>query len=1045
MVHKIIIKILLAPAFLLFGAFGATLDAQSKVPLIRGIVSDEYGKPLEGAVVKMANGKNRALALTRENGEYAILVNDGSKFFIVSCIGYRDAKIAIGKNVNNTTDVVLHADAGHADEVIQLGYSFQRRGDISGAVSTVSGEELRKTPVANLSTAFAGRLPGLITQESSSELSRASTDFFVRGISANRANGPLVVIDGITYDYKSNQSLEYISPAEIESVTVLKDASTQALYGTQGAEGVIIVTTNRGKLGKLKVNVRMDESMQQMTTRPINISSYEYAKLRNEAAYNDGHGQNYYFSDQQIENFRSGKNRNLYPNNDWYDMFMHKFAQMQRVNVDLQGGNDRLSYFSNVNVMRQGDQFNTDQKNYNAHLIFTWVNFRSNVEMKLNRFLSGVLHLSGNIKREAVPGNGYSTQNLYSSLFYMPPTIYGPLTPSVVDSHTGAITSGNQVVTTQLDATPTYGMINSDGYTRHTVTNINAQYGLNLDMSFLTPGLTASGVVAYQTNTVNSLYTTKNYERWTRTSNFDTLLFVKKGSDNNTTLSYTKNSSYYYHLTYKGLVDYKRDFGLHRVTGVAFVFYKNLSESSTSGNSALAYNRLMSGVEGTYAYNDKYLLKFDLGYSGSDWYARGHRYTATPAISGAWVVSKEPFMQKVKWLSDLKLRASYGETGTDALSSRYSYLDNLTFSTGGTISYLQYLVSEGKSGNASIQAEIVKKQNFGIDFGLFNELFLSIDLFKERRNNMVINNTSEVPLYQGVALANYPTTNSGKYENKGYEITAHYTKSVNKNLSIQVGGFVNYAKNKDIYSGETEKTSDYAYRKQSEGYSYSQDFGYLVDYSNGGNGFFNSTDEIKNSGLSYGIGTPRVGDLKYRDLNKDGIIDERDKAPIGKGGMPRLYYGFSGGVVYKAFDFSFLFQGVGQYSNIYSGTGIYETGYDGIYNSLHQNAWTLERYNNKQKITAPALSLVKSVSHESNDYYNYNLAYLRLKNVEIGYTFPGYLSKKIAASKVRVILSAQNLLTWDKMKSNDFGPEGGGYLSIPVYRVYNVGLSIQFL
>ena len=369
-------------------------------------------------------------------------------------------------------------------------------------------------------------------------------------------------------------------------------------------------------------------------------------------------------------------------------------------------------------------------------------------------------------------------------------------------------------------------------------------------------------------------------------------------------------------------------------------------------------------------------------------------------------------------------------------------MDNVTVSGGGRVSYLQYTINEGTVGNPNIEAEVSKKQNYGIDFGLFNMVAVSADIFKERMENMVVGASASIPLYQGIPLGNYPKTNTGIFENKGYDISVSFNKSINKDFAVFAGGLLSYARNKIINWNEALRTDDYAYQKWEEGFSYGQNFGFLVDYSNG-NGFFNSQSEIDNSNLEYNFGTPRVGDLKYQDLNTDNIIDDRDKAPIGHGALPRVTYAFSGGFSWKSFELSFLFQGVGKYSSIYSGTGVYETSYDGVFGSLHRHAWTQERYENGEKITSPALALTKSVSHESNDYYNYDRSYLRLKNVELSYSLPAAVTRAISAQTAKVILSGQNLITWDHMKSDDFGPEGS-YSSIPPYRVYNIGVSVSF-
>ena len=1034
MIHKLTIKRTLLLAFMLLFSFG-TVSAQKLAASFNGIVTDEFGKPLAGVTISDESGETGTS--TNKKGEYSI-INNENKLLIFSYIGYTTQKVTTGED--ERIDVQLKWDAHKKDEVIQLGYTSQLRNDISGSVSTVSGAELEKSPVANLTQAFAGRLAGLTTQETGSELSRANTNLYIRGLSAARDNGPLVMIDGIIVAYNSNQTLDYISANEIESVTILKDASTQALYGIQGANGLMVITTKRGKKGGVQVQARLDQSMQQVTTQPTFYNAADYAEMRNQAAFNDGHGLNYLFSDAQIAKYRAGDNPN-YPNNNWYDRYLKDFASMQRVGINVTGGNNKVRYYSNVNFMHQGGQFITDQTKYEPGANNVWLNYRSNVDMNLNKYLKAYVRLSGNIKRERTAGSDNAA--IYGSLFQIPPTVYGPLTPDVLDATTGKVIIPGKVITTERVDSPTYGMLNRSGYIRHTVTNITSQFGLDLDMGFLTKGLNLTGIFAYQTNAVGSLRTTQNYERWLRTNDLDTLLFTKKGSNMDTPLAYGKSSSFYYHLTYNAALNYKRDFDKHQVGGMAYMFYQNLTKADNSSPGLLPYNRVSSGAEATYGYDNRYLVKFDVGYSGSEQYARGHRFIATPAVSAAWIASNEAFMSDFKWLSNLKLRASYGKTANDQSGlARFAYLDNITATQGGPLVYLQYMVNENQTGNPYIQAEVSTKQNLGLDLGFFNALSISADVFKERMDNMVVSAVATVPLYQGIPLANYPQNNVGVFENKGYEITASYDKQINRDLTVSVGGMVSYAKNTLIDVNEALKTTDYAYRKWQEGYSYGQEFGYLVDYGNG-NGFFNTQAELTANKLAYGFGTPRLGDLKYQDLNKDGKIDERDKAPIGIGALPRVTYAFRGAIMYKQFDFSFLFQGIGEYSSMYSGQGVWETNYDGVFGALHQNAWTQERYNSGAKITSPALSLAQSVNHQASDYYNYNRSYLRLKNLELAYTLHASMAQAISVAKVRFLLSGQNLITWDNMKSNDFGPEGS-YTTFPVYRVFNLGVNVSF-
>lgn len=1035
--YKATILSILTFAIVLMSTIAGRLYAQQVPNTVTGKVVDQYERPLNGVIINSQHGKNGTS--TNVNGEYTLSVNDNSEYLVFYMEGYARRKIAL--NSNELTIVALQSDAHRLDEVVQLGYSSQTRREISGAVATVTGEILERSPVANLTQTLAGRLPGLTTMETYSELSRANTNLFVRGLSAARHNGPLVIIDGIICAYNSNQTLEYITANEIESITLLKDASTQALYGIQGANGLLVITTKRGKKGELRVNVRMDQSFQQVTTKPTFYNSAEYAVMRNQAALNDGSDP--LFTDEQIAGYRSGQNKELYPNNNWYDEYMKNTAAMQRVGINLTGGNDRVQFYSNINVMHQGGQFKTDQTRYNPNANNVWVNYRSNLDMNLNKYLKGFVRLSGNIKRERTPGSGNAT--IYGSLFQIPSTTYGPLTPAVIDPVTNkVIDPGGQVITTERVGAPTYGMLNRSGYYRHTVTNITSQVGLELDMSFLTKGLSLTGTFAYQTNSVGSLATLQNYERYLKTNDVSELKFKKKGADINTPLAYSKGHSYYYHLTYNGVMNYKREFNKHSVSGLAYMFFQNLTKADLGAPWSLPYNRVSSGAEAAYAYDNRYFVKLDVGYSGSEQYARSSRYQATPAVSVAWALSNESFMKDAAWLSEFKLRASWGKTGNDQSElNRFAYLDNVTMGGGGPLGYLQYVITENQVGNPNIQAEISTKQNFGLDLGLFNALSISVDVFKERMENMVVGALSKIPLYQGVPLNNYPKKNEGIFENKGYEVVINYSKNINRDLDISVGGMYSYAKNTIVSWNEALRADDYTYRKRQEGYSFGQEFGYLVDYSNG-NGFFNSQNEITSSQLAYGIGTPRVGDLKYQDLNGDKIIDDRDKAPIGNGYLPRQTYAINGGVRYKAFDLNFIFQGIGEYSSIYGGQGIWETDYDGVFGALHANAWTPERYAQGAPISYPALSLTKTVNHEANDFFSYNRSYIRLKNLEIAYTLPLSIAKKISADKIKVLLSGQNLITWDKMKSKDFGPEGGGYNAFPVYKVYNIGVSVGF-
>lgn len=1003
--------------------------AQDPSIQLKGFVIDEFGKPISGALLKSENGKCEYL--TKVDGAYEIDIKDGSQYITVSYIGYDDKKVSV-VNHEGLESIQLSYDAEKMDEVIDLGYMSLPKRAVTGAVSRVLGSDLDKSPESNLTKTFAGRFTGVTTIETNAELSRGALSSsstgvtqLVRGLSTINGREPLVIVDGIICP---NTNYTYITPKEIESVTILKDAATTAIYGIQGANGVISIKTKQGHIGKTKVEVNFDQSFQQMTKEPLFVNSSDYVTMRNQAGYNGGLGGYSQFSKTDTELFQAGGNE-LYPNNNWYKMFIRPLTLMSRVGVNVKGGTERVRYFSNVNYMHQQLPFKTANESgskYDPTPKNSWFNFRSNIDVKINDYLSGFMRLSGNIKTEKTAG--YGNETLYNHIFNLPPTMYGPLTPSG-----DGLSNGNQVVTHDNEKTPVYGMLNRSGYIQALVANINAQAGLTLDMSFLTKGLSVSGTMAYQTNSVNQTTTTQNFERYVRSKDLSKLDFSLLGSDNNTPLSYGKSSTFYYNLNLYANVDYKRRFDDHSISAMGYIFYLQQEKEVSSGSGMLPYKRESLGFTATYGYKDRYFVKADLGYSGSEQFHPDNRYIATPAISGAWVVSDEAFLENWTWLSNLKLRASYGITANDQLGGeRFLYLD-----------YIDVSGNEGLKGNPDLMAEKMKKQNYGFDLGLFNELTISFDWYKSLCDNMQVSSAGLVPEYQGTVLSNYPKTNTGKMENHGFEIEAMYDKKINEDWSFYVGGAFSYNKNKVININESPYSNEYAYPYRTEGFSYGQQWGYLIDYSNG-NGMFNFQEELEKSGLSYAFGTPRVGDFIYQDLNGDKIIDEKDKAPILNTSIPQQYYSFSGGFKYKGFEVNLLFQGVGKYSKTISGVGAYESEYQGVFTDLHLKAWTPERWNNGEEITYPALSLKASTNHQPNSFFIMDASYLRLKNAEVAYTLPLNTSKKVFAEKIRFSLSGQNLFTIDNMRSKHIDPEIANMGTFQPYRVYNIGVSLTF-
>jgi TonB-linked SusC/RagA family outer membrane protein len=992
---------------------------------LAGTVLNEYNIPLQDVLITSENGKSEYM--TGVDGAYTLIVSDGSRFVSFSSQGYQNRKMVLEEN-NSGGEVRLSFDPHKTGGNVNLGYFTQSKESFTGSVSTVTGAELSKSPVANLSQTFAGRFTGLTTMEGYAglDISISTINKLIRGLSTRNGIDPLVIIDGVI---SPTMQYEYLTPNEIESVSILKDAATTSIYGMQGANGAIVITTKRGFVGKKKVDVYFDQSFQQMTRRPEMVSAAEYTRLRNQAGANDGLGQYSQFSQSETDGFEAGSNP-LFPNNDWYNMYIKDFTLMQRAGLNITGGSERIKYFSNVNYVHQAMPFKvTDEPNrsYDPTPNTHGISLRSNLDVKLNDYFSGFMRLSGNILRRQTAQ--YGNDRIYTSVFSLPPTQYGPLTLSDDENPE----SGNQIVTSDVENFPTYGMLNRSGYNRVMETNVMAQTGLTLDMSFLTKGLSLSGLMAFKTFTQNMTLTGQNFERYMRTNDYSTLEFVRKGADENTPLVYSKGSVFYYNLDLFAQMDYKRRFGEHSFDAMAYIFYLKMEREATSGAGMLPYKRQSMGVTALYGYRDKYFIKGDWAYSGSEQFHPDHRYVGTPAISAAWLMSKEGFLTGVDWLSLLKLRASYGITANDQLGdARFLYMDYID--SGG---------NEGLRGNPELSAEKIKKQNYGIDLGLFNSLSFSMDYFVHKVDNMLEGSGGLVPIYQGIPLDYYPKLNSGKMENKGFELEVEYSKHITKDCSVFAGIGFSQHKNKVISVNESPYDEDYAYRYRSEGYSIGQQWGYLIDYSNG-NGMFNSEAEKTERNLTYSFGTPRVGDFIYQDLNQDHIINEKDIAPIGHSFLPEQYYNFSGGAVYRNFEFSFMFQGTANASVNISGLGAYENEYQGVFNDIHLNAWTPERYANNEDITYPALSLSRSTNHVANSFFTMDRSYLRLRNAEIAYVLPANIAGKIAAKKIRIALNAQNLFTIDRMKTKYIDPEVANMSLYQPYRVYNIGISLTF-
>jgi TonB-linked SusC/RagA family outer membrane protein len=1022
---------------------------------VKGKVIDEKGESLPGVSV-VVKGTTQGTS-TDMSGSYQVPVPDQSSVLIFSFVGYISQEVAVGSRT--MLDVTLKVDEKALEEVVVVGFGEQKKVSVTGAVSSINSDALRQNSSASLANALSGRLPGLTSiQSGGGQPGRDDATMYLRGAATTNGRSPLILIDGVPRD-----NIRTLDANEVASVSILKDASATAVFGVRGANGVILITTKRGTEGKTELSLNAEQSYSSFTREPERLHSLEYMALRNEASKNDGITP-LPFDQATMDKYANplaGLDPNdpeyaqkamvrkyMYPDHDYYREYISRYAPQTRVNMNVTGGTDKVSYFVNGAFLHQGGNLNTEPKSvlgYDPSAKMDRFNFRANLDYKVTKNLKAFLNIGSYIERVNMPAAwlyGDDTNWMMRDLLYQAQTIL-PITPGPTTIDGFGVKPGQIVDPGYMDRSA-FEIMNRFGYRNEVRSNLNASFGLEQDLSKLAKGLSIKGMISYDSKSTTAMQGNKSERLYLAEVNPATnvLTYAVKRSDESL-LSLVKGADSRYNINMQGSLNYARVFGdKHDVTGM--VLAQRDTWETPAGE--IPYNVL--GVAGrvTYGYDSRYLAEINLGYNGSEQFAPSRRYGFFPAASVGWVVSNENFLKNNRILTNLKFRASYGKVGNDKMgNARFLYQSNITMGGGplGSLGLGQG-VNQGLLGNPDLGWEVAKKQNYGVDLQLFNDLSLSADYFVEHRSDILISRGT-VPEFQGVPLGNIPRVNMGLVDNKGYELELTYNKALAKGLNLMIRGNYGYNQNKVKFLDEPIRDETYAYRYRSTGFSLNQSWGYKIDYSNG-NGYFNSAEELKTylSKTTYGFGEPRVGDFKYIDLNNDGVINDKDQAPIGYSNIPRITYGLSISVDYKAFDFTTFFQGIGKYSSNYAQQGVYEYIIRGTYFDYHKTAWTPERYANNEKITYPALSTHSTTNHTANDFFIMNRSFIRLKNIVLGYTLPSGSLKRVGVQKMRIYISAQNYFTWDKLKMGHLDPENDDSIGYPVTKMANFGVNITF-
>lgn len=984
--------------------------------LAKGIVTDPSGVPLPGVSVLVKNSYQGTT--TNIDGAFSLYVPRRGATLQFSFIGY--TTVEISESIGSNMVVQLAEDAKQVEEVVVVGYGVQKKMTVTGAVSTAKIKEISKVATPSLSNAIAGQMPGIISRQASGEPGYDAAQIYIRGIATWGNQNPLILVDGIERD------LNQINAQEIDSFTILKDASATAVYGARGANGVILITTKRGKVGAPKITFRSETALLTALRRAEYIDGYSYASLMNEARIFNGEDPRW--TDEELQKYKDGSDPYLYPNVDWMDEVLKKHTMQTINNLSVSGGTDIIQYYMNVGFTYQNGLYREDPNNkFNTNSSMKRYNFRNNVDVKLSKSLTMQLGLGAIVQNGHYPG--FSTSEIFNSINLISPISYPKLNP---DGTPG----GSQ---TYVGHNP-WGRSTQSGYSTQDHVTVQANLGINWDLSFLLKGLSVRGLFSY--------------DRYAATYNNRPKEFVVKrylGKDPETgddlyspiyreeqPLGYSQSTTTNRAQYSEAQINYARTFGQHQVTAMVLVNqreYVDLSAADSRAN--IPYRRMGLAGRVTYNFGERYLVEGNFGYNGSENFKRGKQFGFFPSVSLGWVVSNEPFF-KVNAINRLKLRVSHGLVGNDVLGIRFGFLS--TINTQGQSYYFgdtQQLyagMEENAIGNPNLTWEKSRKTDIGLDLGLFQDrVVLQLDFFKEKRSDILIQRGT-IPSATGIYPWSIPYGNLGRADNKGLDAMLEIRNTTPGGFFYSLRGNFTFARNKIIENDEPKPAYPYLSNK---GLSIGQYVGFVAE------GFFKDQEEIDASPLQT-FGTPRPGDVRYKDINGDGQIDSYDQVPIGYARLPEISFGFGGTIAYKGFDCSVFFSGAANTSINLAGYGMWAF-YDGlgsnnVLKEYYDNRWTPGRTDAKY----PAIDVGNNPNNfVTSTVWMKNGNYLRLRNAEIGYTFPDAVINKLHISGLRLFVNGTNLLTFDYIKIID--PESNdGTGAYPLQRSVNIGVQIDF-
>lgn len=984
---------------------------------ISGRVTNTFGDVVPDISVTVKGTQNGTV--TDTEGKYIISNVRTLATLVFTGVGFQNQEVTV--NSRNEIDVTLINNVTALDQVVVVGYGTQTKKTLTGSIVAVQGEVIEKTPSIGLSNSFAGRLPGIVALNRSGEPGENIAQLLIRGKGTLGSTGPLIVIDGVA----ERKGLDQLNPRDIESVSVLKDASA-AIYGSRAANGVILVTTKRGVSGKPSINYNFNQGVNQPTRIPEYADAATLADFTNEQLVQQG--QLPKFSADDIKKFKDGSDPINFPNTNWRESALKKFSTQSQHNLSIKGGSKLFRYYTSGNFSNQEGIFKNGITNSKS------IGVRVNTDSYITDNIKVSLDLSTQEQNNLYPNgsaNSTSTSSILESMYRN--------FPYLVDVYP----DGNYGTGFIDNANPLAMAAGMAGYRRNKLNLYQTKASIDIKIPKV-KGLSVDGYVAYDktqnfSKTFQKPYYTYKYQKATNT-------FQKNLAGGLTSPQLTERYEFASALILNAKIKYDRIFGDHRISSFVAMeqaedksnyfsaFRKNYltdqidqifagggSEQVTDGKANESARKNYFGRVG-YGYQGKYLLDFSLRYDGSSAFPTESRWGLFPAVSGGWVVSDENFF-KNSVVNNLKLRASWGQMGNDAITA-FQYLASYSFTPGyvfGQPHVLSGGLLQGVEANPNITWEVANTTNVGLDAQFLNgDISLTFDAFKSRRSNILTIRNASIPEFTGLRL---PLENIGIVDNKGFELALSYQKS-KKDFNYSIGGNVSYARNTIIDIDEPMNVDSW---KLQTGHPMNTSLYYITQ------GIYRTADQISSS--PHVVGT-RVGDLQYKDVNSDGKIDSRDMVRLDRTNTPEIFFGINASFEFKGFELSILAQGQ---ANAWQYYFLPQGLFGNVLTEMVTNRPTADNPNSKY----PNLSYDESqVSALQSDFWLRDASYIRLKNIELGHDLPDNLVRKLGIQKARFYINGFNLITIDKLKW--FDPEGttSRGANYPQNKIYNIGFNI---